>query len=57
MKIEFIFKWFDFWVGLFWDTKKKWLYILPLPMIGVILKFKNKLNKNEQGFLLPISKK
>lgn len=47
MKIEFIFKWFDFWVGLFWDTKKKWLYILPLPMVGVILKFKNKSNTNE----------
>ena len=39
MKIQFIFKWFDFWVGLFWDQKKKWLYILPFPTIGIILKF------------------
>ena len=46
MKIEFIFKWFDFWVGFFWDKKKKWLYFLPIPMLGVIFKFKNK-NKDE----------
>lgn len=39
-RIEFIFKWFDLWVGLFWDSKKKWLYILPIPMFGIIIKFK-----------------
>jgi hypothetical protein len=39
MKVQFIFKWFDFWVGLFYDRKKKWLYILPIPMFGIILKF------------------
>lgn len=41
MKIEFIFKWFDFWVGLFWDKKKRWLYVLPIPMFGIIFKFKS----------------
>ena len=39
MKVEFIFKWFDFWIGMFWDSKKKYLYILPIPMCGIILKF------------------
>jgi len=39
MRIEFLFAWYDLWIGLFWDKKKKWLYILPFPMFGIILKF------------------
>ena len=39
MRISFIFAWCDGWVGYFWDTDKRWLYILPIPYIGVILKF------------------
>ena len=39
MKVEFLFAWYDLWVGFFWDKKKQWLYILPLPMVGIILKF------------------
>lgn len=40
MKVEFLFAWYDIWVGVFWDRKNKWLYILPFPMIGFIVKFK-----------------
>ncbi|MDA3866534.1 MAG: hypothetical protein PF489_07280 [Salinivirgaceae bacterium] len=42
MRIAFIFAWYDLWIGLFWDRKKKWLYFLPFPMVGVILKFDHK---------------
>lgn len=42
MKISFLFAWYDLWFGFFWDKKKRWLYILPLPMIGIILKFPKK---------------
>lgn len=42
MKVEYLFAWYDLWIGFFWDRKKKWLYILPLPTCGIILKFDGK---------------
>lgn len=41
MTVTLIFAWYDLWVGAFWDSKKRWLYILPLPCVGIILKFRN----------------
>ena len=41
MKIRPYFKWFDFWVGLFYDTKKKILYFGLLPMLGVKIEFRS----------------
>lgn len=39
IKVQFLFAWYDLWIGLFWDSKKRWLYILPIPMVGIIIKF------------------
>lgn len=39
IKVSLLFAWYDLWVGLFYDKKKQWLYILPIPMFGIILKF------------------
>lgn len=41
MKIKLIFAWYDLWIGLFWDKNKKWLYFFPIPMLGIIIKFRN----------------
>lgn len=43
MRIRPIFEWRDLWIGAYWDRKKRRLYILPLPCIGVVLEFKLRL--------------
>ncbi len=45
MKIRFLFAWYDFWIGWYWDLEKKRLYILPFPMIGFYISFKKKKEK------------
>lgn len=39
-RIKLIFKWFDFWVGFFWDEQKGMLYFFPIPMFGIVFKFR-----------------
>lgn len=34
-----LFAWHDLWVGIFWDSRKRKLYILPLPCVGVVIEF------------------
>jgi uncharacterized membrane protein len=44
-KIQFIFKWYDGWIGFFWDKQKRFLYIFPLPFFGIVIKpFRNNFN-------------
>jgi hypothetical protein len=45
VKIQFIFKWYDLWIGFFYDKKKNWIYFLPIPMIGIIIKLPNRICK------------
>ena len=39
MKIRFLFEWRDLWVGAYWDPERRRLYILPLPMLGLVFEF------------------
>lgn len=35
-----IFRWYDLWVGLYWNREARRLYVLPLPMCGVVVQFR-----------------
>lgn len=37
--IKFIFAWYDLWIGLFIDRKKKLIYFFPVPMFGIVYKY------------------
>lgn len=39
MKVKIIFRWYDFWIGLFYDRKESALYFFPIPMLGMKLEF------------------
>jgi hypothetical protein len=39
MKIRPMFAWYDLWVGAFWDTRKRALYLFPVPMFGIRVEF------------------
>ena len=50
MKAKLMFAWYDFWVGLFWDSKKRMLYFFPIPMFGIVLKFEPRKKKCEHDW-------
>ena len=38
--VELHLCWFDFWVGWFWDRRKRILWVCPLPMLAVRIQLK-----------------
>lgn len=40
MKISCFFALYDIWVGFFWDSKKRTLYICPLPCCVIKIELK-----------------
>lgn len=41
MKIKFVFAWYDWWFGAYWNSKKRRLYIM-IPLVGFYIEFKKK---------------
>ena len=35
MKIRPFFRWYDFWIGFYYDHRSHTLYVCPLPTIGL----------------------
>lgn len=38
-RVNRVLAWYDIWVGVFWDQKKRRLYILPIPCVGIYIQF------------------
>ena len=36
VKVKFIFAWYDLFIGVFYDQKKNWIYILPFLILLLI---------------------
>ena len=53
MKVKLIFAWYDLWIGLFWDQKKRWLYVFPIPCFGIVIKFKGKITLDNKEIVKP----
>ena len=42
MRIRPIVAWYDMWMGAFWDSGKRRLYVFPVPCIGLVITFQPK---------------
>jgi hypothetical protein len=39
VSFKFIRELCDMYIGAYWDKRRRWLYVFPLPCFGVIIKF------------------
>lgn len=42
MRITPIFAWYDLWIGVFIDTRKRAVYVFPVPMLGLKVEWKGR---------------
>ena len=48
-RIRFVREWCDLRVGVFWDRKKRWLYVLPVPCLGLRLEWPQRVFRVTNG--------
>jgi hypothetical protein len=39
MRVDFFLAWYDLWVGAYWSTKNRTLYVCPLPCVVFSFEF------------------
>ena len=39
VRITPLFAWYDLWIGVYYDRRNRCLYVLPIPMVGLKIKF------------------
>ena len=39
MRIRLAFKWYDLWIGAYWDRKGQTLYVCPVPCVAIVFVF------------------
>lgn len=49
MSVRPIFAWYDWWIGGFWDRKKRRLYIM-VPLVGIVIQFRPTAHVSEEGW-------
>lgn len=52
MRVRPIFAWYDLWVGAYWDRTRRRLYLLPVPMLGVVIEFGRRLGLSGAGVVM-----
>jgi len=38
-RCRLVAEWRDLWIGAYWDRKRRLLYLLPMPCLGIVLNF------------------
>ncbi len=40
MRIKPVVAWYDLWIGAYWDSAKRRLYVFPIPCLGFVVEFR-----------------
>lgn len=49
LTISFFFRWYDLWIGLYIDAPNCTLYLCPIPMFGVKIRWRFEATHGEMG--------
>lgn len=47
MRVTCFFRWFDLWIGAYWDRENRTLYVCPLPMFGLRIRAERKAKESK----------
>jgi hypothetical protein len=47
MKFKLLWKWFDLWIGAYWDVGHRTLYICPVPTVVLRFEFSGKKDESK----------